>query len=130
VLLAGVAAALLLGADLSAPPPRQLSVRVLSGGIRLYQGALHWIVPRGQCRFQPTCSSYAEQVLGTHGALRGGWLAARRLLRCGPWTEPGTLDPPPAADEAAVGGGKEIGGQQPAASRAPPQKRAAPKGGP
>jgi uncharacterized protein len=46
------------------------------------------------CRFFPSCSEYAEQALSRHGALRGGWLAARRLCRCGPW-HPGGIDPVP-----------------------------------
>ena len=37
-----------------------------------------------RCRFEPTCSAYALQALETHGALKGGWLAGRRLLRCHP----------------------------------------------
>ena len=37
------------------------------------------------CRFQPTCSSYALEALEVHGALRGSWLAIRRLGRCHPW---------------------------------------------
>ena len=37
------------------------------------------------CRFQPTCSAYALEALEAHGALRGGWLALRRMLRCHPW---------------------------------------------
>ena len=37
------------------------------------------------CRFQPTCSAYALEALEKHGAVRGGWLAARRVLRCHPW---------------------------------------------
>ena len=36
------------------------------------------------CRFQPTCSAYALEALAKHGALRGGWLALRRILRCRP----------------------------------------------
>ena len=36
------------------------------------------------CRFQPTCSANALEALAKHGALRGGWLALRRILRCRP----------------------------------------------
>lgn len=46
------------------------------------------------CRFYPSCSSYAIEALQTHGALRGSWLTARRLGRCHPWNE-GGLDPVP-----------------------------------
>lgn len=48
----------------------------------------------GQCRFVPTCSEYALQALERHGALRGTWLAARRIGRCHPWCE-GGFDPVP-----------------------------------
>lgn len=94
----GVAAAvvvLCVGADLARPPQRQLTARAMVLAVHSYQSCGHALVPRGQCRFRPTCSNYAEAVIREHGALRGGWLAARRLLRCGPWTEPGTVDPPP-----------------------------------
>ena len=37
------------------------------------------------CRFQPSCSAYAITALRRYGALRGGFLAAKRLLRCHPW---------------------------------------------
>jgi len=37
------------------------------------------------CRYQPTCSAYALEALEKHGAFKGGWLAARRILRCNPW---------------------------------------------
>ena len=37
------------------------------------------------CRFQPTCSQYAMDALQRHGAVRGGWLALKRISRCHPW---------------------------------------------
>jgi putative membrane protein insertion efficiency factor len=46
------------------------------------------------CRFTPTCSRYAIEALQAHGALRGSWLALRRVLRCHPW-HPGGHDPIP-----------------------------------
>ncbi|HET7292612.1 MAG TPA: membrane protein insertion efficiency factor YidD [Vicinamibacteria bacterium] len=48
----------------------------------------------GLCRFEPSCSRYAQQALLRHGARRGLWLAARRLLRCHPFSAPGH-DPVP-----------------------------------
>ena len=48
------------------------------------------------CRYAPSCSSYAVQALLAHGALRGSWLAARRLLRCHPWAAGGWDPVPPA----------------------------------
>ena len=47
------------------------------------------------CRFQPTCSEYAREAIEKHGLLRGGTLAVRRLVRCGPW-HPGGYDPVPS----------------------------------
>ena len=46
------------------------------------------------CRFEPSCSAYAEQALREHGGLRGGWLAIRRICRCHPWGGSG-FDPVP-----------------------------------
>jgi hypothetical protein len=37
------------------------------------------------CRYHPTCSTYALEALEIHGAARGSYLAARRILRCNPW---------------------------------------------
>lgn len=51
---------------------------------RLWQWGPSRLMPPS-CRFQPSCSAYAIGALERHGALRGGWFAARRLLRCHPW---------------------------------------------
>ena len=41
------------------------------------------------CRYHPTCSAYALEALEKHGALKGGWLAFRRILRCHHWGRSG-----------------------------------------
>jgi len=61
--------------------------------IRGYQYLLSPLLG-SHCRFHPTCSSYAYQAISRFGALRGGWLALRRLGRCHPWHE-GGIDPVP-----------------------------------
>jgi hypothetical protein len=96
VILISCALLALLGFDLSRPPRRQFSAGVLLGAIDLYQATLSPRMPAFgvQCRFQPTCSRYAEGAIRKHGALRGTWRAMVRLARCGPWTPAGTVDPP------------------------------------
>jgi uncharacterized protein len=49
------------------------------------------------CRFYPSCSAYALEAVERHGAVRGSWLAMRRLIRCHPWN-PGGYDPVPPKD--------------------------------
>jgi putative membrane protein insertion efficiency factor len=61
--------------------------------VRGYRWFIRPVLPEA-CRFHPSCSEYADQALERHGALRGGWLAARRVCRCGPWTR-GGFDPVP-----------------------------------
>ena len=46
------------------------------------------------CRYAPSCSEYAAEAVRTHGALRGGWLAVKRVGRCHPWSA-GGFDPVP-----------------------------------
>ncbi|AGM41783.1 hypothetical protein SPISAL_08445 [Spiribacter salinus M19-40] len=52
------------------------------------------------CRFHPTCSCYAIEAVERHGALRGGYYALRRILRCHPF-HPGGLDPVPDQESAS-----------------------------
>ncbi|MBT5185512.1 MAG: membrane protein insertion efficiency factor YidD [Kordiimonadaceae bacterium] len=50
-----------------------------------------------KCRYLPTCSSYAVEAIEIHGPLKGGWLGAKRILRCHPWGDSG-YDPVPQKD--------------------------------
>jgi putative membrane protein insertion efficiency factor len=66
---------------------------LLRGLIRLYQLFVSpLLLP--SCRYLPSCSEYAAEAIATHGAVKGGALAARRLLRCHPWGGSG-YDPVP-----------------------------------
>ena len=69
--------------------PRLLLVFLVRG----YQVAISPLLPPS-CRYFPSCSAYAVEALEKHGALRGSWLAARRILRCNPF-RPGGFDPVP-----------------------------------
>jgi uncharacterized protein len=66
-------------------------IMLLLTGYRRFVSPL--LAPR--CRFYPSCSAYALEAVQVHGALRGSWLAARRLSRCHPF-HAGGLDPVPA----------------------------------
>jgi putative membrane protein insertion efficiency factor len=72
---------------------RLLPRRSLMAVVRSYQLILSPLLPPS-CRFTPSCSAYAHEALMRHGAVRGSWLAARRLARCHPWN-PGGYDPVP-----------------------------------
>jgi uncharacterized protein len=82
--------------DLLRPPGDQLTAAMLLTTIDGYQATgsplFHKLGVR--CRFEPSCSRYAEAVIRRDGALVGTFRTAGRLLRCGPWTDPGQPDPP------------------------------------
>lgn len=61
--------------------------------IRFYQ---RYISPGlgSNCRFYPTCSQYTYQAIEKYGVLRGGWMGARRIVRCNPFNK-GGFDPVP-----------------------------------
>ena len=67
--------------------------RFLLALIRLYQGGVSPLFPP-TCRFYPTCSRYAFQVILEFGALLGLFYALRRLLHCHPFSEGGVDEPP------------------------------------
>lgn len=70
---------------------------VLIGVVRVYQLTLSpvlFALAGPSCRFTPSCSQYAIEALRKHGALRGSWLALRRLFRCQPFCQ-GGYDPVP-----------------------------------
>ena len=98
-LLAGCALLVLaLAMDLRRAPDQQLSTRAAIAAIHGYQATLSRVYSRMgvQCRFTPSCSHYGETCIGRFGVMRGGWMAVKRVVRCGPWTPMGTVDPPPA----------------------------------
>ena len=64
---------------------------LLLGSIRCYQILISPLVMT-ECRFRPSCSSYAYEAIGRHGILRGIWVALRRIFRCHP-LNPGGYDP-------------------------------------
>jgi putative component of membrane protein insertase Oxa1/YidC/SpoIIIJ protein YidD len=97
ILLAAVLLpSLLLAIDLARTPARQISARALLAGLSVYRdhGSV-WTRRLGvRCRFEPSCSRYAQAVIARDGALLGSLRAGWRILRCGPWTPRGTRDEP------------------------------------
>lgn len=74
-----------------------ISVRAVLSLIALYRYLLSPFLGTN-CRFEPSCSCYAHEAVQMHGALKGGMLAARRLLRCHPFGAHG-YDPVPNQEE-------------------------------
>jgi putative membrane protein insertion efficiency factor len=98
--LGAIAIALVLAValDLRRPPSDQWTTASAVGAIHLYQATLSPIYGKlgVRCRFTITCSHYGEAVVKKFGVVRGGWMATKRVFRCGPWTPEGTVDNPPA----------------------------------
>src|ERR1700683_3261134 len=78
-----------------APGRRSAGVWVLVVLLTAYRRLISPLLPPS-CRFYPSCSTYALEAVQVHGALRGAWLAVRRLSRCHPF-HAGGLDPVPPA---------------------------------
>lgn len=62
--------------------------------IRFYQRCISPAFP-ARCRFRPTCSAYAMEAITKYGALKGGWLAVKRICRCHPFYHGDIYDPVP-----------------------------------
>jgi uncharacterized protein len=71
------------------------------GAVRTYQWTVRPLIG-AHCRFFPSCSDYAVDALRLHGAGKGSFLAARRILRCNPWNE-GGIDPVPSLGQPQPG---------------------------
>ena len=69
------------------------AARIMALPVRAYRAVLSpWV--GHNCRYDPTCSAYALEALEKHGAIKGGWLTARRIARCHPWGGMGVDDVP------------------------------------
>lgn len=62
--------------------------------VRLYQAGISPLLGPGKCRYQPSCSSYAQEAVEKHGLRKGAWLSIKRIARCAPWGGHG-YDPVP-----------------------------------
>ena len=80
--------------DASQSPGAKLVAAIIRG----YQIVLSPIFG-GRCRYHPSCSHYGLEAVETHGAIKGSWLAIKRIGRCHPWHE-GGYDPVPGRSEA------------------------------
>ena len=74
--------------------------RLLLALLGFYRYAISPMLGRN-CRFYPSCSAYAAEAVERHGALRGSWLAARRICRCHPF-HPGGYDPVPTGPRTDI----------------------------
>lgn len=75
-----------------------LAARLLALPIHAYRYTISPLLG-SNCRFEPSCSAYALEALKVHGAIKGGRLAVRRILRCHPWGGSGIDNVPPRSGE-------------------------------
>ncbi|MCS4534069.1 membrane protein insertion efficiency factor YidD [Neisseria montereyensis] len=61
-----------------------MAAKILLALVRFYQYAISPLIPP-RCRYTPTCSQYTVEAIKKYGALKGGWLALKRIARCHPW---------------------------------------------
>lgn len=71
--------------------------KIAIGFIKLYRLLLSPLLGQN-CRFEPTCSRYAQEALERHGFFKGGFLGVKRILKCNPWHEGGN-DPVPESGQ-------------------------------
>lgn len=78
-------------------PQHQALARLAIGAIDAYRSTVSPALSRtgfARCLYQPSCSAYSREAIRRYGFPRSGWLAARRVLRCNPWSKGGN-DPVP-----------------------------------
>ena len=68
--------------------------KIMLAMIRFYQRKISPAFPP-RCRYYPTCSAYAVEALTQYGAVKGGWLTFKRLMRCHPFSKHPYFDPVP-----------------------------------
>lgn len=71
--------------------------------IRAYQILLSPLLGANKCRYQPTCSHYAIDAIQEWGVFKGTYMAAKRILRCHPWSHHPMHDPVPKRDSGTGG---------------------------
>ena len=99
------------------------SARALLFAVRIYQTFFSAMMPSA-CKFYPSCSHYAAEALGIHGARRGSWLALKRISRCHPFAR-GGVDLVP--DAAGSGAGFSLRGLVPTENQNPQAEACATK---